>query len=395
MKLSKFIILIFIFSTFSFISCTYKKNHIFNKTNFKISQLNLIQLKLIWKKKIENNNINYTKLYPVYKNNLLYIANKNGTIYCISMQTGKIIWHVNLIKNFCIFSYCKYNDFTSGPIISNNYLYLGNKKGQIIALNIKNKSIIWKTNVFNEILSSFIIKKDILLVHNIDDILQGLNKKNGKILWTVSLGRPNKLSIKGVSTPVIFFDNVITGGDNGIISSRIITNGSLVWEQNLFKFNDQNNFLNINDIDIKPVIYNGNIYVSSYNGNFIALDLSTGKIIWKKIYFTYKNFIIYKNIIYLIDSKNRIIALDANNGNLIWIQNRFKKNKIDNLFFYKKNIFFTNNKGFIYWINYKSGNFIGNKKIDKYKIRFIFLIKNKLIIQTIYNKIYLYKIKTI
>ncbi|QJC32327.1 PQQ-binding-like beta-propeller repeat protein [Enterobacteriaceae endosymbiont of Donacia dentata] len=395
MKLSKFIILIFIFSTFSFISCIYKKNYFFNKKKYQISQLNTIKLKLIWEQKIKNNNINYTKLYPIYKNNLLYIANRNGTIYCISIKTGKIVWSFNLIKNFCIFSYCKYNFFTSGPIISNNYLYLGNKKGEIFAFNIKNKSIIWKKKVFNEILSSFVIKNDILLVHNIDNILQGLNKNNGQILWTVSLGHSNKFSIKGVSTPVIFFNNVIIGSDNGIISSRIITNGSLVWEQNLLRFNNKDDFININDIDIKPIIYNGIVYASSYNGNFVALDLSTGKIIWKKVYFTHKNFIIYKNIIYLITSKNEIFALNANNGNLIWRQNKFQKNEIDNLFFYKKYIFFTNKKGFIYWINYRLGNFVGKKKIDKYKIRFAFLIKNKLIIQTIYNKIYLYKIKII
>ncbi|QJC35535.1 PQQ-binding-like beta-propeller repeat protein [Enterobacteriaceae endosymbiont of Donacia sparganii] len=392
MKLSKFIILIFISYSIFLTSCTYKKNDVFNKKNYLLSKLNKVQLQLIWTNGIGKNNISFTKLNPFYNKNFLYIANKNGFIYCINIKTGKIIWNINLINKFCHFSFCKYEYLTTGPVVSGNYLYVGNKQGKIFAINIKKKSIIWTKNVFTEILSSLIIRKNVLLIHSMDNILQGLDKNNGKIIWTVSLGHSNGFSIQGVSTPVLFFDNVLTGSDNGIISFRIVTNGSLVWEQNLLRFNNKENFININDIDTQPVIHNGIVYVSSYNGIFMALDLSTGNIIWEKIYFTHKNFIIHKNIIYLIDLQNRIFALNTDNGNLIWIQDKFKNNKINNLFFYKNKIFFTDNKGFFYWIDPKKGIFIGKKKIDKYKINSILVIKNQLIIQTIYNKIYLFKI---
>ncbi|QJC37170.1 PQQ-binding-like beta-propeller repeat protein [Enterobacteriaceae endosymbiont of Donacia thalassina] len=391
-KLSKFTILIFIFCSIFLTSCTCKKKDILYKNYNSFYQFNKIKFKLIWQNKIGKDNISFKKLHPFYYKGLLYLANKNGFIYCINIKTGKIIWYINLINKFCFFPFCKYLDLVTGPIISNNYLFVGNKQGKIFAINIKKKSIIWIQNVFTEILSDFVIRKNVLLVHSMGDILQGLDKNNGKILWTVSLGPSNIFSIRGLSTPVIFFDNVITGSDNGLISLRIIKNGLLVWEQNSFKFNNKKNLININDIDIQPVIYNGIVYISSYNGSLMALNLSTGDIIWEKIYFTKKNFIIYNNILYLIDLQNRIISLNAKNGDLIWIQDKFKNNKINNLFIYNKKIFFTNNKGFLYWLDNKKGIFLGNKKIDKHKINYILLIKNKLIIQTIYNKIYLFEI---
>ncbi|QJC37582.1 PQQ-binding-like beta-propeller repeat protein [Enterobacteriaceae endosymbiont of Donacia bicoloricornis] len=391
-KLSKLMILIFIFCSICLTSCTYEKDSFFHKKNNSLSKLDKIKLKLIWQNKIGKNNIILNKLNPFYYKGFLYLANSNGYICCINVKTGKIIWHINLINRYCFFSSCKYEYITSGPIISNNYLYVGNKQGKIFAINIKTKSIVWTQNVFSEILSNFVIRKNILVVNSIGNILQGLNKNNGKILWTVNLGDFNTFAIRGLSTPVLFFDNIITGSDNGLISSRIVSNGSLVWEQNLLRFSDTNNFIDINDIDVQPVIYNEVVYATSYNGTFTALNLSTGDVIWEKIYFTHKNFIVDKNNIYLIDSKNRILALNALNGNLIWKQDQFKNNKIDNLFIYKKKIFFTNNKGFLYWIDPKKGFLLGNKRIDKYKINFILLIKNKLIIQTLYNKIYLFKI---
>ncbi|QJC38395.1 PQQ-binding-like beta-propeller repeat protein [Enterobacteriaceae endosymbiont of Donacia fulgens] len=391
-KLSKLIILIFIFCSICLTSCTYEKNIFLHKNNNSLSKLNKIKLKLIWKNKIGKNSIFFKKLNPFYYKGFLYLANSNGFIYCINIKTGKIIWYINLINKSCFFSSCKDEYITSGPIIANNYLYVGNQQGKVFAINIKTKSINWIQNVFSEVLSNFVIRKNILIVHSIGNILQGLDKDNGKILWTISLGNSNIFSIRGLSTPVLFFDNIIIGNDNGLISSRIASNGSLIWEQNLLKFDDKENFININDIDVQPVIYNEIVYVSSYNGVFMALNLSNGDIIWEKTYFTHKNFIIDNNIIYLIDIKNRIFALNAKNGHLIWIQDKFKNSKINNLFIYKKKIFFTNNKGFLYWIDSEKGIFLGNKKIDKYKINYILLIKNKLIIQTIYNKIYLFKI---
>ncbi|QJC36349.1 PQQ-binding-like beta-propeller repeat protein [Enterobacteriaceae endosymbiont of Donacia simplex] len=388
-KLSKFVMLIFILCSICLTSCTYEKN------NNPLYKSNKIRVKLIWQNNIGNNNLSFKKLNPFYSKGFLYLANKNGFIYCINIKTGKIIWYINLINKYCFFSSCRYEYLTSGPIISNNYLYVGNKQGKIFAINIKNKSIIWKQNIFNEILSKFVIRKNILIVHSMNDILQGLDKNNGKILWTVHLGHSNLLSIRGLSDPVLFFDNVIIGSDNGLVSSHIITNGLSVWEQNLLRMNNKENFIGINDIDIQPIIYKGIVYVSSYNGNFMAINLSTGDIIWEKIYFTHKNFIINHNIIYLIDPLNRIFALNAKNGNLIWIIDKFKNNKINNLFIYNKKIFFTNNKGFLYWIDLKKGILLGSKKIDKYKINHILVIKNKLVIQTIYNKIYLFKILTI
>ncbi|QJC36761.1 PQQ-binding-like beta-propeller repeat protein [Enterobacteriaceae endosymbiont of Donacia vulgaris] len=388
-KLRKFVTLIFIFCSIFLTSCTYEKN------NNLLSKVNNIKLKLIWQNNIGKNNVSFKKLNPYYSKGFLYLANKNGFIYCINIKTGKVVWSLNLINKSCFFSSCKYEYFTVGPIISNNYLYVGNKQGKIFSINIKNKSIIWKQNIFNEILSNFVIRKNILIVHSMDDILQGLDKNNGRILWTVHLGHSNSLSIKGLSDPVLFFDNVIIGSDNGLVSSRIVTNGLLVWEQNLLRMNNKENFININDIDISPVIYKGIVYVSSYNGNFMAINLSTGDIIWEKIYFTHKNFIINHNIIYLIDPLNRILALNVKNGNLIWIIDKFKNNKINNLFIYNKKIFFTNNRGFLYWIDLNTGIFLGKKKIDKYKIHYILVIKNQLVIQTIYNKIYLFKILTV
>ncbi|QJC31498.1 PQQ-binding-like beta-propeller repeat protein [Enterobacteriaceae endosymbiont of Donacia tomentosa] len=392
MKIQKYIILIFIFFPFFVKADVFNNWYLSNNFFFKEKKKSKIDLELLWTKKIGHGKYIFTQLEPAYKKGLLYVTDTWGSVYCIDIYTGEIIWNINLIKKFCFF-HCDSKYLFSGPVISDNYLYLSSEKGIVFALNIKNGNKIWEKNVFGEILSKPIIKNNILLIYNMNDILQALNKYNGKILWTINLGITNKLNFRGSSSPVIFFNNVILGGNNGIVSSRIINNGMLVWETNLTKFNSKSDFLQINDIDIQPLIYNGIVYASSYNGSFVAIDLSNGNIIWEKIYFTHKNFIINNNIIYLIDTDNNIYTLNTKNGNIIWIQKEFKKYDINNLLFYKAKIYFTDNKGFIYWINAKTGKFIGKQRISKKNIHKLLLIKNMIVIQNIYGKIYVLTIK--
>ncbi|QJC29353.1 PQQ-binding-like beta-propeller repeat protein [Enterobacteriaceae endosymbiont of Plateumaris pusilla] len=405
MKLQKLILIFFIFCSFMFTGCSnynsyYSSNH--NKllkkykTTLKILNKNELNPQLIWfSKVIKKSNNNFSKLHVAYKNNLLYIAHKDGIVKCININNGNVIWDINLAKkNFCMFSYCLPEELSSGPIISNNSLYLGSEKGKIIALNIKNGNKIWETFVFSEVLSDPVISKNILIVHNNNNILQGLNKNNGHILWTVNLGPLESYSFRGTSKPTIFFDNVITGSDNGIISSRISNNGSLVWQKDLTKIPNLLHLLNFNDIDAQPIISNGIIYVGSYNGDFYALDLSNGDIFWKKSYQISSDFIINKNKIYLFNIKNKLLSLDTNKGDIIWSQNKFINKETTTPIYYKNNIIIVEKCGKIYWLNSYNGNIIGNILIKNFndKIQSSLLVNNKLILQTYNGNIYAFKL---
>ncbi|QJC28909.1 PQQ-binding-like beta-propeller repeat protein [Enterobacteriaceae endosymbiont of Plateumaris rustica] len=404
MKLQKLMFIFFIFCSFTLTRCSnYNNNSIQNKKeiikNYKndlnIIKNNQINPKLIWFKKImKKSNNNFSKLHLAYKKGLIYIANKDGIVKCINIKNGKIVWNVNLAKkNFCIFSYCLSEELSSGPVISNNYLYLGSEKGKIIALNNKNGTKVWETSVFSEVLSDPVISKNILVIHNNNNILQGLDKNNGHILWTVSLGPLEPYSFRGTSKPTIFFDNIITGSDNGIISSRTLNNGSLIWQRDLTIIPNLFSSLNFNDIDAQPIIFNGIVYVVSYNGNFNALDLSNGNIIWKKLYKVSGDFILNKNI-YFFDINNKLLSLNIYKGNIIWSQDKFIHKKTITPIYYKNNLIIIDRYGKIYWLNIYNGNVIGNKSIKKFNdyIESSLLIDNKLILQTHNGILYMFKL---
>ncbi|QJC29799.1 PQQ-binding-like beta-propeller repeat protein [Enterobacteriaceae endosymbiont of Plateumaris sericea] len=405
MNLQKLILIFFIFCSFMFTSCSNYNSYYYlsqnkllkkYKTTLKVLNKNQINPQLIWfSKVIKKSNDNFSKLHIAYKNKLLYIAHRDGIVKCIDINNGKIIWNINLAKkNFCIFTYCLSEELSSGPVISNNYLYLGSEKGKIIALNIKNGNKIWETSVFSEVLSDPVISNNFLIVHNNNNILQGLNKNNGHILWTVNLGPLESYSFRGTSKPTIFFNNVITGSDNGIISSRILNNGFMVWQKDLTKFPNFFHILDFNDIDAQPIILNGIIYVASYNGNFHALDLSNGDIIWKKSYKVSSDFIIKNNRIYIFDINNKLLSLDINKGNIIWSQNKFINKETITPIYYKNNIIIIDKCGKIYWLNFHNGNIIGNTLIKKFndKIQSSLLVNNKLILQTRSGNIYVFKL---
>ncbi|WP_169785355.1 PQQ-binding-like beta-propeller repeat protein [Enterobacteriaceae endosymbiont of Plateumaris consimilis] len=405
MKLQKLILIFFIFCSFILTGCSnysdyssqdHKKILKHYKNNLKIFKKNQINPKLIWFIKITKKSGNsFSKLHLAYKNGLIYIANKNGIVKCINLKNGKIIWNTNLSKkNFCILSYCLSEELSSGPVISNDYLYLGSEKGKIIALNNKNGNKIWEKDVFSEVLSDPVISKNVLIVHNNNNILQGLDKNNGHILWTISLGPLELYSFRGTSKPAVFFDNVITGSDNGIISSCILNNGHIIWQRDLTIIPNSFSSLNFNDIDTQPIISNGVVYVVSYNGNFNALDLSNGNIIWNKLYKVSGDFIINNNSIYFFDIHKNLLSLNVNTGNIFWSQNKFIYKKTITPIYYKNNIIIIDRKGKIYFLDANNGNIISHKSIKKFNdyIQSSLLVNNKLILQTYNGMIYMFKL---
>ncbi|QJC28013.1 PQQ-binding-like beta-propeller repeat protein [Enterobacteriaceae endosymbiont of Plateumaris braccata] len=405
MKLQKLILIFFIFCSLILTGCSNNNNYCspdyknilkYYKNNLKIFKKNQINPRLIWFNKIIKKSDNsFSKLHLAYKHGLIYIANKNGIVKCVNMKNGKIIWNINLAKkNFCIFSYCLSEELSSGPVVSNNYLYLGSEKGKIIALNNKNGNKIWETFVFSEVLSDPVISKNILIVHNDNNILQGLDKNNGHILWTISLGPLEPYSFRGTSKPAVFFDNIITGSDNGIVSSCILNNGFIIWQRDLTKIPNSFNSLNFNDIDAQPIIANGIVYVVSYNGNFNALDLSNGNIIWKKLYKVSGDFIINNNSIYFFDINNNLLSLNIDTGNIIWSQKKFAYKKTITPIYYKNNIIIIDKQGKIYFLNANNGNIISHKFIKKFNdyIQSSLLVHDKLILQTYNGIIYMFKL---
>ena len=121
------------------------------------------------------------------------------------------------------------------------------------------------------------------------------------------------------SSPAVYGDRVVIGGDTGKVTSFHKFTGEKLWE---FRTGDD-----VKGVHSSPTIYDGRVFFGSYDHNVYALDLATGEKIWSydtggwvgssPAIFDGKLFIGsdvgYRN--------GQFIALDVKDGTLIWAFN--------------------------------------------------------------------------
>lgn len=392
MKFKKILLLNVIL--FLLTSCLHKKI-IFS--SFIAKNNKYIYPNLIWKIKIDKKlKKNFYELKIHNKQYILYIANSNGKVQSINLNSKKIIWSVDLSKKYLkIFKINKL--ILSGLKVSHTKCYLSTENGIIISLNQKNGKIIWwKNSILGEVLTKIIIKKNILLIYTENGILQALNKNSGEKKWIVNLGNPI-FSIRKKPKPIVIYDYLIVFDDFERMTAILINTGKIIWQKYIFlkSINTKNRNFFEKNINKTPIInfQSQIIFLIKYTNNLFAINLQSKKIIWKKkIKSEIKNILIYKKNIYLRDKKDQIISIQQKNGKTIWIQKNLYKKKLIKLIIYKNQLLTGDKNGHLYLIDKNNGNIIEKNKINFLKIsNMIKISKNKILIQSNNKNLYCIK----
>jgi outer membrane protein assembly factor BamB len=76
-------------------------------------------------------------------------------------------------------------------VITGGVAYIGNYKGTIYALNMRDGKVIWKYDPpGGKMASSPAIVGDALVVHGMDGIVRVLDRRNGRLRWRFRVGSP-------------------------------------------------------------------------------------------------------------------------------------------------------------------------------------------------------------
>ena len=80
----------------------------------------------------------------------------------------------------------------------------------------------------------------------------------------------------------------------------------------------RNELESLRDIEMSPLIKDGSLYVGSYQGNLISVDIMSGNIIWITPISIHANLGIDDSNIYASSNDGIIYAIDRYNGDKVW-----------------------------------------------------------------------------
>jgi outer membrane protein assembly factor BamB len=216
----------------------------------------------------------------------------------------KVLWHINTHALI---------EFP--PAIFGGVAYLVNKYGNVYAVRLADKKILW-TRIVRKRLHGAPI--DVtgpayyggrVFVAEIGGALIALNAKTGKVDWKKDLDAHLE------SSPLIVGKTLYIGTDSKQVLAIDTTDGHKIWE---YKANAA--------IKASPSFHEGLIYVGNYQSGMLALHAQTGKIAWRTNTTKeaggaggfYSSPAIAFGRVYAARDDGVVFAFDRKNGKIAW-----------------------------------------------------------------------------
>ena len=306
---------------------------------------------------------------PIYLSQNLFLLNNYGILYKIEANNGKVIWSKSIFKNL-------ENTIIGTPALSGKLsndgkvtIYTHNGHDEIRAIKGDNGELIWKKKHYLPIRGGITSYKNSILISDFDGNILSINNENGTTNWSVFLGSDYN-SVYTSARPIVAQNKIIVPGTGGAFFILSGDKGQVLWNENISSNKQLPKIFHSGDIIANPIYHEGVVYIVSQsgftaafdidtseelwnipvggietptlsgetifvNGNMgllAAIDISSGKLRWKKKYpsyinenslFSEKKIAIYKgptlagSKILLSNLEGKIIIIDANNGNEI------------------------------------------------------------------------------
>ena len=256
----------------------------------------------------------FSRLRPVYAYENLYAADRHGSVVAMNPENGDVLWE----RDFAVFEGDGWWDSIArlwrsgasarigGISVADRLLFVGTENGVVMALDYETGETKWEASVPGEVLAAPSADEGILVVNT------GAGTLFGILAWETVIATP-------------------TGATE---LERIV------------------------DLDTTPVLFGGTIYTVSYNGTLAAVELRSGRIIWKREYGSYRNLSIEGNSIFVVDNNSNIYALDRRNGVELWSQGSLKSRSVTAATPVGEHIVVGDNWGFVHWIEQETGQIV-------------------------------------
>jgi outer membrane protein assembly factor BamB len=307
----------------------------------------------------------FSRLRPVYAYENLYAADRHGSVVAMNPENGDVLWE----RNFAVFEGDGWWDSIArlwrsgasarigGISVADRLLFVGTENGAVMALDYETGETKWEASIPGEVLAAPSADEGILVVNTGAGTLFGFDTRTGEQLWRHEGDTP-PLTLRGISGPVAANGGALIGTPTGKLQVNLLESGILAWETVIATPTGATELERIVDLDTTPVLFGGTIYTVSYNGTLAAVELRSGRIIWKREYGSYRNLSIEGNSIFVVDNNSNIYALDRRNGVELWSQGGLKSRSVTAATPVGEHIVVGDNWGFVHWIEQETGQIV-------------------------------------
>lgn len=310
----------------------------------KISNKKSVLLKIKWEySKLKGSNpLSFT---PFVSNNIIYTSDENGKVVSIDQSDGVIIK-----------KYQTKDPLSSGTVSSLEHIFVCTQSGKVLAINKVKGTIDWQALLPTISIEAPQITSKSVVVKTIDSSLISYDINTGNLQWVYQKAS-SALTLRSFNSfKVISDDAILLGQPNGRLVLLNAITGSSVWEIQIANSQGATDLDKVNDIAMKPTLFDKEVCASSYNGKLACLDVMTGTLLWSKDFSTSRGLVIDEINVYIIDNDGLIYAFDKNTGRLLWKNKELLNRNLSSIALINERLFTIDEFGNMFIIDNKTGN---------------------------------------
>lgn len=308
---------------------------------------------------------NYNELTPAIDGNVIYAASANGTVLAVDIDSGDIRWRQRLEVTV-----------TGGVGAARGLVMLGTEDAKVIVLRQSDGEELWRGSVSSEVLAAPQSNGDIVVAQTVDSKLIALDAETGERRWIYETTQP-PLTLRGTSKPLFTqAGTVVAGFSNGTLVSVNAADGVYSWEERVAVPEGRYDIDRVIDVDGDLLLDGNRILAASYQGNLMAFDALTGRIVWGMEASSYHGMDLGFGNIYYCDDRSHVVAVRNNSENIVWENEALQYRSVTAPKAVNNYLAVADFEGYVHLLSQIDGSIVGRTRVDSDGVRANLLSRN-------------------
>lgn len=302
-------------------------------------------------------------------NGVVFIVDPKGKV--AAYQGKQRLWEKNVSKL----------GLSAGAEAADGIVVVGNKKGQLFALDQVTGEQKWTAQLSGALISpSLILNNRVITVSN-DGTVFAHSTTDGQQLWAYTL--PNvQFSLRGNASPVAVDDRaIVVASANAYVYVIDSLTGAPLMQRRVAISEGRSDIKKLNDIDGDPVVVGQFLVTTSYQGQVTALNLANQQVVWSEDSSSTKRPEVAGNGVFVASTDGKLTAYEITSGQKLWENDQLLNRKLSNPVMLGNNLVVGDLDGYLHIVDPSSGQLIGRSKTSG-EVRSLRVIDNQLYVAT-------------